>query len=195
MKKFLLKYQKYLAAGALLVLFIAGAIYIRISQAKEKPVSNISLSPTPTLVPTIDPKIKEFGLKIDKLNLLVPIIKDVDGGNKEAYNKALKEGVAHFKDSALPGEKGNIFIFGHSSAEVRSDYWKIFATLSDLEVGNEISVFYQGNVYKYKVSEKKTVEPTDLSVLKKGKKEVLTLMTCWPLGTNLKRLIIKAEPM
>lgn len=153
-------------------------------------------TPTPLATATpIDPKIKEFGLKIDKLNIIVPVVKNVDGSDKAAYEKALKGGVAHFKGTTLPGEKGNIFIFGHSSAEVKSDYSKVFVSLNDLEKDDEIVVYYQNEEHKYKIKEKKIVEATDLSVLEKGKKEILTLMTCWPIGTKEKRLIVRAEPI
>lgn len=140
----------------------------------------------------IDPKIKEFGLKIEKLNILVPIIKDVNGENKTAYNKALNDGVAHYKGTALPGQNSNIFIFGHSSTIFnKGNYATIFASLNDLEKGDEAQIFYQNQIYSYKVSAKEIVEKTDIEVLNPTKKERLTLMTCWPVGTNSKRLVVK----
>ncbi|MCX6809996.1 MAG: class D sortase [Candidatus Berkelbacteria bacterium] len=199
MKKFLFKTRKNSTIGGLLVLIIiVGAFYLWKLHRNDGSIINVLVSRTPTLSPTptsIDPKIKDFGLKIDKLNILVPVIKNVNGSDKAIYNTALKNGVAHFKDTALPGEKGNIFIFGHSSAEIKADYSKIFAKLNDLEKGDEIIIFYQGKDYKYKVKNKDIVEATDISVLDKGKKEILTLMTCWPIGTKDKRLIIRAEPV
>jgi len=142
-----------------------------------------------------DQKLKDFGLKIEKLDLLVPVIKNVDGGNKAKYNDALQNGVAHFNGTGLPGEKNNIFIFGHSSSETKGDYSKIFAKLNDLEKGDEMIVYYENKERKYKVKEKKIVEATDLSVLDKTKKETLTLMTCWPIGTKDKRLIIVSDAL
>ena len=62
------------------------------------------------------PKVEEnFVLNIEKLKITAPIILNVNGNNKETYNKALEGGVAHLTDSALPGKLGNTFIFGHSS--------------------------------------------------------------------------------
>ncbi len=198
-RKFLKNNYRWLIIIAVVILIIVLEwVFLKNRYNRNQPLppktcSCASLTPTPT--PTrIDPKIKEFGLKIDKLNILVPVIKDVDGSDKTFYNKALQNGVAHFKGTALPGEKGNTFIFGHSSADVKGDYSKIFATLNDLEEEDEIVIYYENNEHKYKVKEKKIVEATDLSVLKKGKKEILTLMTCWPIGTKEKRLIVRAEP-
>ena len=46
----------------------------------------------------------------------------------------------------------------------------------------------------YKVVEKKEVKPTDVSVLDQPTHERLaTLMTCTPIGTTLRRLIVIAQ--
>jgi len=142
----------------------------------------------------IDPKIKEFGIKIDKLDVLAPIIKNVDGTNKSIYYKALEKGTAHYKGTALPDEGSNIFIFGHSSSIFgKGNYDKIFSRLGELTKDDKITIFYQDKEYQYLVFEKKVIESTEVSVLSPTKKEQLTLMTCWPIGTNKKRLIIKAK--
>jgi len=138
--------------------------------------------------------IKNFGLKIEKIGIVVPIVPQVDGNQENIYNNALKKGVAHLKDSAFPGDRGNIFIFGHSSSTIRSPYSKIFARLSNLTNGDKIVVFYKNKEYIYYVFEKKVVEANDVSVAMPTEKEQLTLMTCWPIGTDKKRLIIKAAP-
>jgi sortase A len=137
-----------------------------------------------------------FTLKINKLNIVTPVIENVDGGNKKRYNEALKSGVAHYKGTALPGEESNIFIFGHSSSYVGlgGDYGEIFKELNNMESGDEILIIYQDKEYIYKVVEKKVVEKTEVSVLNSTDGEQLTLMTCWPIGTNLKRLIVIAKP-
>ena len=195
MKKFFIKNKKTIILSVVLLLTIAAYGIAANKTASQSTVEATAGKKVAAQPKEIDPKIKEFGLKIDKLNILVPIIKDVDGANKTAYNEALKGGVAHFEGTALPGEKGNIFIFGHSSAEIKvGDYTKIFATLDDLTEGDEIIVYYKNDEHKYKVSEKKIVAATDLSVLNKTKTETLTLMTCWPVGTKDKRLIVRAVP-
>lgn len=196
MKKFFQKHKKsFIISGVILLVVIIGLVSFFVTGKKDTLPGICVFSPTPTSVSaSVDPKIKEFGLKIDKLNILVPVIKDVNGSDKTAYNNALKGGVAHFKGTSLPGEKGNIFIFGHSSAEVKSDYSKVFVSLNDLEKGDEIVIYYQSDEHKYKVTKKEIIEATDTAVLAKGKKEMITLMTCWPIGTKEKRLIIRAEP-
>lgn len=138
--------------------------------------------------------IKNFGIKIEKIGVLAPVIANVDGANKNIYNEQLKKGVAHLKGSQFPGEGNNIFIFGHSSSNIGfGPYSKVFAKLNNLQKGDKIIIFYKNKEYTYLVFEKNVVEKTDLSVIQPTKKEQLTLMTCWPIGTSDKRLIIKSS--
>jgi sortase A len=47
--------------------------------------------------------------------------------------------------------------------------------------------------YEYKVSEKRIVEPDDEWVFEDlSDSSSLTLSTCWPIGTDLSRLVIRA---
>lgn len=48
--------------------------------------------------------------------------------------------------------------------------------------------------YKYKVAETKVVYPNQVEVTQKTPTEQVSLMTCVPVGTSLKRLIIIAKP-
>ncbi len=140
-------------------------------------------------------EIKQFGIKIEKIDVLAPVIKDVDGTNKATYNKELEKGAAHYKGTALPNQGSNIFIFGHSSlAFGTGEYAEIFARLGELEAEDKIIIYYEDREYDYYVFEKKAIEKTEVSVLLPTETEQLTLMTCWPIGSNARRLIIKAEP-
>ena len=48
--------------------------------------------------------------------------------------------------------------------------------------------------YTYRMTGSKTVEPNDVASLKyTGNKPILTLITCWPLGTTRYRLLVQAE--
>jgi len=139
----------------------------------------------------------DFALRIPKLDLLVPVVPDVDGFNKEKYSEALTSGLAHFSGTHKPGEGNNIFIFGHSSGKKTdtNKYKEIFAALPQLEIGDPIYLWYQNIELRYLVIEKKEVDKEDLSWLDDTPKEVLTLMTCYPIGTKDRRLIIRAEQL
>ena len=56
-----------------------------------------------------------------------------------------------------------------------------------------IKIFYEDKEYEYKVLSKKIVESYDIKYMTDStKEETLTLMTCWPPGTSVKRLIVEA---
>jgi Sortase (surface protein transpeptidase) len=56
-----------------------------------------------------------------------------------------------------------------------------------------VNIFYKGQRFVYKVIGKKIVDPKQVEYLtRKSNKEFLTLQTCWPPGTTLKRLLVFA---
>lgn len=108
---------------------------------------------------------------------------------------ALEQGVVRYPGTAQPGDDGLVFVTGHSSnyAWAPGGYKSVFALLDKLTVNDPIVVFYQGKRFVYRVSSARTISPNDLSVLaapQDGK--LLRLMTCWPVGTTARRLIIEA---
>lgn len=179
--------------GSLLVLFsvvILLTIYFPIARV-EVAYQIQKNSPRPETVP-LD---KDFGLVIKKINANAHVIANVDPFNPQDYQAALARGVAHAKGSALPGETGNVFLFSHSSADfgTATRYNSIFYLLDKLSVGDEVDLYYQGKLYVYQLTDKLLVGPEAVSYLEKGNQNSLTLMTCWPPGTSLKRLIWQAS--
>jgi sortase A len=138
----------------------------------------------------------DFGIVIPKLAINAKVIPNIDPYNPSVYQRALTEGVAHAKGTALPGENGNIFIFSHSSENFYEavHYNSIFYLLTKLEIGDKISLFYQGKQFNYFVNQKKIADPKDLSYLQnKTTAPTLTLMTCYPPGSDFKRFIVVAN--
>lgn len=141
-------------------------------------------------------KFQDFGLSIPKIESDLPVIGNVDGGNENEYVAALKKGVAHFSGTARPSdEKGNVFIFGHSSdwRKNNNEYGRVFSRLPELKEGDEISVWYQNKEYKYKIALIKIVDSKDLSWLNQTQNRALTLMTCYPVGSDKQRIVIRAS--
>lgn len=96
----------------------------------------------------------------------------------------------------MPGATGNAFIFGHSSNYpwIKGDYNDVFALLDNLEFGDKIIVYYNQQKFVYTIREKKIIRPGDLKALDRDDtKKELSLMTCWPIGTTLKRMLVFAE--
>ena len=129
----------------------------------------------------------------------VQVTPNVESHDEEVYNEYLKNGLAHFKGTPLPGDGGNSFIYGHSAIESFFSNHEnlaetIFTRLEDIEVGDSVLIEKDDKILKYKVKQKKIVEPDDFSILvNQDERETLTLMTCWPLGIGSKRLIVVAE--
>ena len=139
---------------------------------------------------------KEFGLIIPKIDVNVKVFPNVDATKPQEYLPILAKGVAQAKGSLLPGQEGNVFIFAHSTDTPlnASRYNAVFYLINKLEKDDEIFVYYQQQKYIYKVVEKKIVAPEKLTnYLKILKGETLTLQTCYPPGTTLKRLIVTAR--
>ncbi len=141
-------------------------------------------------------------LIIPKIGKSVPIVEIPFDNFKQQNWKALdkdietglQNGVIHYPGTATPGQKGNVFITGHSSYYVwdKGRYKDVFALLGELAPGDEVHIIFGGHTYHYVVSEKKVVKPTDTEVLDQTSDHRLTLMTCTPVGTNINRLIIVA---
>lgn len=107
----------------------------------------------------------------------------------------LKKGVAHYGGTSLPNENGNVFISGHSS-----NYWwddgkfkQIFALLDKVAIGDRIYLTYQNQPYAYVVEDTKVVKPDQIEVLNPKGYNMVSLMTCTPVGTTLYRRVVQAK--
>ena len=144
----------------------------------------------------IKPRDLDFGIVIPRINVNASIIKNVDPYLTNEYQQALVNGVAHTKKTGLPGEGRNIFIFAHSSGNFyqANHYNSVFYLLHKLVPGDSILLFFNQTEFSYKVRNIAYVEETEMSYLQnENYTETLTLMTCWPPGTTLKRLIVTAD--
>jgi sortase A len=189
------KIHTIILISVVIIIAVFFVTYSEINIGKTKKTAVPVITSAPVVAKTV-PDFTDFHLLIPSLNISVPIIADVDGSDKDAYFKALEKGVAHYKNTAKPGENGNIFIFGHSSfyAWKPGEYKDIFKNLDDLNIGDEIVIWWQSKKYNYKVSKKDMVDPDDTRYVQPTDSEQLTVMTCWPPGTTSKRLIIVGEP-
>jgi sortase A len=108
-----------------------------------------------------------------------------------ASRKQLKLGPGRITTTAVPGETGNSVITAHRDTFFRHIY--------ELAKGDEILVRRNGELFRYKVTGKKVVDPADLSVLKQTNDSQLTLITCYPtyfIGPAPERLVVfsKMDP-
>jgi sortase A len=150
-----------------------------------------NIKPIEVLTP-IDPN---FSIVIPKIGANAKVLPNIDASDEKIYLDALNRGVAHTLGTAFPGEGGHIFLFAHSTDYFWnvSTYNAIFYLLYKLEKNDEVNIFYKGQRYVYRVIGQEIVDPSQVQYLtRKTNREFLTLQTCWPPGTTLKRLLIFA---
>lgn len=192
-----------LAAAICVVLVFAFLQYNRVLfgtvQAYVSPgaidPNNVVIDPATDVAVGPDPK-----LVIPKINVNVPVIYNI-GADEKSQLEAMKHGVAHWPggDAAksVPGQAGNTVVAGHSSNDLFevSDYKFVFVQLEKLEAGDSIYMNYQGKRYTYSVVKKDIILPIGQwqNIIKATDKPMLVLVTCWPVGTAQKRLLVTAE--
>lgn len=133
--------------------------------------------------------VKEYRLTIPKLNIAKA--KVLVGGED------LSKSLIHYLPTTLPGEKGNVVIFGHSTLPQLYNplnYKTIFTYLPSLENGDKVIVRLGDLNYEYEIYEMFVVKPDQISVLdQRYDDSYLTLITCVPPGTYWNRLIVRAK--
>jgi LPXTG-site transpeptidase (sortase) family protein len=150
-------------------------------------------TPSPVVTPKPDPSAPSE-IYIPAIDVKAPIVFEPTRVEWKVQ-LALRNGVVHYGDTAVPGQNGNVAIFGHSSGQAWApgDYKWIFTLLDKLRPGDQIKISYQGLSYIYEVTDSTVVAPTDLDVIAQTSKPTLTLITCTPVGTSTNRLVVHAK--
>lgn len=163
---------------------------------KAPPVSQFAKFFNIAQVETITPVNTEFAIVIPKIAANSPILPNINPGDEREYLSALQHGVAHAAGTNFPGSGGHVFLFAHSTDYVWNvdAYNAVFYLLYKLEQGDEIYLYYQGRRYVYVMESNTVADPSQVEYLTRGtESELLTLQTCWPPGTTLKRLLVFAR--
>lgn len=142
------------------------------------------------------PKLPPKPSKITHYNLSIPKLK-IEKAVVQVGGEDLSKSLIQYPGTSLPGQYGNVVIFGHSVLPQffnPKNYKTIFSTLPKLNVGDEILVDFDGIEYKYQIIQMVEVSPNDVSILEQRYDgEYLSLVTCVPPGTYLRRLIVRAK--
>ena len=134
----------------------------------------------PLPMPTPGPE-QATRIQIPSIGVDAPVVEGDDW-------EPLKQGAGHHIGSANPGESGNSIISAHNDI-----FGEIFRNLPDLDLDDEIFVHTTSQVYHYVVTQKRFIEPTDVSVMYPTSSPVLTLISCYPYGIDTHRIVITAE--
>lgn len=180
------------AAGVFIVVLLLFKAPVIINQIQfafaKKPVATAPAVAAAEVVPA------ENTISIPKINVKAPVNYE-PSIQEAAIQKSLETGVVHYGNTALPGQNGNVAIFGHSSNDwwEPGDYKFVFVLLDKLAPGDQVTMDYNSQRYTYEVTGSRVVEPTEVSVLNPTSTPTLTIITCTPPGTSLKRLVVTAK--
>lgn len=135
------------------------------------------------------PKILSYTLSIPKIHIENAMVTTTDND--------LSKHLVNIGGTAVPPDKGNAVIFGHSTLPWLFDpknYHTIFANAHTLKVGDTIIVNVNNTAYNYTIFSTTVVSPDETSELAQSyDASYLTIVTCTPPGTTWKRLIIRAK--
>ncbi|MFH1393170.1 MAG: sortase [Patescibacteria group bacterium] len=188
----------FLVSCAFVYLFLNGGAYSKILKYNLFPdFLRAEASADSKLISGLNEK--NYYLYIPKIEVLAPVI-PFENNSEKNVSAILEKGVGLYADSQLPGKAGRAVILGHSSTETwyhrDGQYAYNFALLDKLQKGDEVYVVFEGKKLTYKVFSNSILTPEKineiLSQAPKGDSEI-ALITCWPIGFNLKRVIIQAE--
>ncbi|WP_217135834.1 class C sortase [Leucobacter chinensis] len=104
----------------------------------------------------------------------------------------LKKGAGHLEGSHLPigGVGTHSVITAHRGLASA----RMFTDLDQVDVGDTFTLSTFGEVLTYQVTETKVVEPDQTDSLRAvADKDMVTLITCTPLGVNSHRILVTAE--
>jgi LPXTG-site transpeptidase (sortase) family protein len=174
------------------------------SASEQFTLSSGALAPQPSAVaqPSTITRIAIPALDVDSKVIEVgwEIVPQKDGSELATWQVA-KFAVGHHQGSANPGAGDNIVLAGHVGG-----YGKVFKDLYNIEVGDQIVVYSQGQQYLYIVDQRLLVVEEGVSAEQQAEnaqliaptsKEIVTLVTCWPpSGPDKfkKRIIVQASP-
>lgn len=160
---------------------------------KQIPELELEIAPVENriIIPSINQNIPIVNVRTDSL-----LRRDWTALEKD-MQEALRDGVVYYPGTSLPGKTGNTVITGHSSYFPWDPgrFKDVFARLHDVEIGDRVVVYHNQDKYIYEVFQKEVVSPDNIRVLRQTPDERLTLITCTPVGTNLRRLIVTAKPI
>ena len=102
------------------------------------------------------------------------------------------------KNSALPGEGGNVVMSGHNNI-----LGAVFRELDQLKKGDPITVWMGNHLYNYAVDQVIVLPDSHITDEQRVANarwigpfddERLTLVSCWPRNNNTHRIVVVAHP-
>lgn len=124
-------------------------------------------------------------LRIPAIDLDLPIYHGTD-------DQTLTTGVGHLQGTALPvgGPSRRTVLTAHRGLPEAT----LFTYLDKVGVGDRLTVEVYGEVLTYRVRETRVIDPADAdSIRVVPGEDLVTLITCTPLGINSHRIVVTGE--
>jgi LPXTG-site transpeptidase (sortase) family protein len=158
-------------------------------------------SPTATPIPpAVDPPTRIVASAINLDARVVPVgWKEIEqDGHKVSVWEVAEYAAGWHKNSALPGQQGNVVLSGHHNIK-----GEVFRYVVDLKPGDAITLYADERPYTYTVvsrfvlkdkGEPAAVREQNARWIGPFPDKRLTLVTCWPYTSNTHRVIVVAKP-
>jgi len=154
----------------------------------EDPVENTE----PNVLSVAEKKQRDL-LSIPKLGLAVPIITTATADSEVIYG-LLDSGVVLYPGSAPFGDAGQTVILGHSAPtgwpKIKYDW--VFSRINELVKGDMVIITYNDETRYYSVVTTRVVTPQEGVPQPTVEGNSLALVSCWPPGKDLKRIIVES---
>lgn len=124
-------------------------------------------------------------LRYDALGIDLPIYHGTS-------DEVLYKGVGHLEGTSLPvgGVGTRAVLTAHRGLPSAT----LFNDLDRAQVGDTITVAVVGEVFSYRVVESRVIEPHETeAIIPDRDRDLVTLITCTPLGINSHRILVTAE--
>ena len=134
-------------------------------------------------------------IMIPEINITAPLVTPAAGADAGKLKKMLDDGAVIYPDSVPFGGGGQTIVLGHSAPpnwpNIKHD--TIFSRIAELSFGSKIVAVYSDKTYTYSVAENRIIDKGgDIPKLARTD-NVLVLITCWPPGRDLKRMVVQAD--
>lgn len=161
----------------------------------EMPVPEISMATVPPQPSTAPNAGQADIIMIPEINITAPLVTPAPGTDAVKLKKMLDDGAVIYPDSAPFGGVGQTIVLGHSAPpgwpEIKHD--TIFSRIAELSFGSKIVAVHDDKTYTYSAVENRIIEKGgDIPKLARTD-NVLVLVTCWPPGRDLKRMVVQAD--
>ena len=102
------------------------------------------------------------------------------------WNSLHDAGMVHYRDSPAPGARGNVLLAFH-----RETHWM---DINQLKAGDQVQLQTRDLVvHTYRVDFVRTVNPSDVSLLRPTEGKNLTMITCDPPWQDYNRMLFRAH--